>query len=175
MSVFSAFLFSASMFFSPHQLPEDPLPHRPFRQHVFLDPLPSPFSPVPPSLGSSLSSHFLHHDPLLGLFKPVLLSLPLPIFPSLILRFLILLRDTPDTQFIHPSPCLHLFPPPSSSFSTLFTFFFVLLVHTSRTKKGGAAGKCRGRMRGGWGESGNKINGLHLGKERGGEKSREGG
>lgn len=30
-------------------------------------------------------------------------------------------------------------------------------------------------MRGGWGESGNKINGLHLGKEWGGEKHREGG
>lgn len=67
------------------------------RWHIFLH---------PSLLCSPLSSHFLHHDPLLCLFKPVLLSLPLLVSPStrsLILCFLILPRETPDIRFIHSS------------------------------------------------------------------------
>lgn len=103
--VHSVSLFYSFPLFTP-QLPGHPLPPSPLY-------LPSPFSTLPPS---PPSSHFLHHDPLLYLFKPVLLSLLLLVSPStqsLILCFLILPRETPDIRSIHPS--LVSKPPPPSS------------------------------------------------------------
>lgn len=105
-----------------------------FLPPILFFPLSSPISYlatlIPPPR-SSLSSHFLHHDPLLCLFKPVLLSLPLLVSPStqsLILCFLILPRETPDIQFIHSS----LVSEPHDS------FFFPHLVHfLSRVQKQG--------------------------------------
>lgn len=89
---------------------------------ILAPPIPSPFLTLPSS--APLSSHFLHHDPLLYLFMPVLLSLPLlgsPSTQSLILCFLILPRETPDIRFIRPF-LVSEYPPRSLS-----TFFFHFL------------------------------------------------
>lgn len=125
---------------SAARLPPSSLP--PFSDISSLTLLLSPFL-------SPLSCYFLHHNPLLYLFKPVLLSLPLLVSPSnqsLILCFLILPREAPDIRFIR-----------SSLVSELPHFHLVhfFLISTSRVKISGVGGG-----------GGNKINDLHLGNKK---------
>lgn len=166
--------FSVSLFLSSSSLP----PQLPALSPLLLFSDISSFTLLrSPSLCSPLSSHFLHHDPLLYLFKPVLLSLPLLISPStqsLILCFLILPRETPDIRFIRPSlvseppRLLPLFPPCSLS------FFGVHQQGENKRKEKRKKEAGREMVRKNesyeregdrsWCKSGNKINDLHLGK-----------